>query len=615
NENQNVLITFYQDLDGDTFGNPNASTQACSQPEGYVLDNTDCNDNNPTLNQTLVFYRDADGDGFGDLDNYFASCTQPLGYVLDNSDCNDNQIQYADADNDGFGSTTQVACGVTNNTDCNDNNATQNVLITFYQDLDGDTFGNPNVSTQSCSQPVGYVLNNTDCNDNNASSTALISYYQDLDGDGFGNPLVVIQNCSQPIGYVASNTDCDDTRASVHPGAVDICYDGLDNDCNGIIDNNCTPIVSSVPTASCGSTISGLSTSVYATIVSGAQGYRFKITNTATGIVQIFDRPVNNLAFSAIPGVTYNTQYQVEIGVKYNNVWQPFYGAPCFVNTPSPTSTIGAQCGTTLTTMNQWINATYVSSISAYRFRITNTSTSEVQIVTTSLNKFNMTQLANRSYNTTYFVEVALRNTDGTFLPYGQGCNITTPFFPTTKLRDDKCGYVVYNSNELLPANVVSGATAYRFKIYNTALGYETILNRATSSFSISLLSGLVSETSYKVQVSVQINNEFGPYGEDCNISLPGLVDRASEINTVKTLNASIVPNPFSSVFNIKLENNSTDNITINVYDLTGRMLENKTIQSSEIQSFSFGENYPSGVYNLILSQGDQVKSLRIIKR
>ncbi len=126
---------------------------------------------------------------------------------------------------------------------------------------------------------IGYVTSNNDCDDNNASSTALISFYQDLDGDGFGNPLVMIQNCSQPVGYVSSNTDCDDTRAAVHPGAIDICYDGLDNDCNGIIDNNCTPIVSTVPSAACGSTVTGLSTSIYATNISGAQGYRFKITN------------------------------------------------------------------------------------------------------------------------------------------------------------------------------------------------------------------------------------------------------------------------------------------------------------------------------------------------
>src|SRR5262249_8577029 len=73
------------------------------------------------------------------------------------------------------------------------------------------------------------------------------TFYRDADGDGYGNQSQTTQSCTQPAGYVSNNTDCDDTRASVHPSAPEIC-DGLDNNCNGTIDEGC--ITLSIPDVS-----------------------------------------------------------------------------------------------------------------------------------------------------------------------------------------------------------------------------------------------------------------------------------------------------------------------------------------------------------------------------
>ena len=68
------------------------------------------------------------------------------------------------------------------------------------------------------------------------------TWYQDADGDGFGNKNQSQQSCYQPTGYVSDNTDCDDTNVSIYPGAPENTTDGIDNNCNGTVDE-CTGVL------------------------------------------------------------------------------------------------------------------------------------------------------------------------------------------------------------------------------------------------------------------------------------------------------------------------------------------------------------------------------------
>ncbi len=51
---EGLLAVFFIDNDGDTFGNPSATTLACSQPAGYASNDADCNDTDASVNPAAI---------------------------------------------------------------------------------------------------------------------------------------------------------------------------------------------------------------------------------------------------------------------------------------------------------------------------------------------------------------------------------------------------------------------------------------------------------------------------------------------------------------------------------------------------------------------------------
>jgi hypothetical protein len=282
-----VQITYYADVDVDGFGDINETILSCSPVAGYVDNGEDCDDG-------LQLFLDSDADGFGgqvlaacgelnsdDCDDNNVSaypgavefcentidencdgvddlcvgipgCTDPLACNFDplaqsnNGTCDFGALWFLDADADGYASESVTACSApsANHT---------SVVLPLNDCNDSDALINPNVAEicgngidENCDgiDDVCIVLGCTDAlacnydaaaNTNDNSCTYAISWYLDADADGYATESVTA--CSAPsashTSVVLPLNDCNDNDALINPNAIEICGNGLDENCDG----------------------------------------------------------------------------------------------------------------------------------------------------------------------------------------------------------------------------------------------------------------------------------------------------------------------------------------------------------------------------------------------
>ncbi|MEK7257116.1 MAG: MopE-related protein, partial [Bacteroidota bacterium] len=210
-------------------------------------------------------------------------------------------------------------------------------LDTFYEDGDGDDFGDATSTTSACVAPTGYVSDNSDCDDSNAAihpgATETCNYedddcdmqvdegvqntfYADADDDNYGDAGSSTLDCTAPNGYVSNSTDCNDGNAAIHPGAAETC-NSLDDDCDLLIDETLFATLTSPLNGATNVPVTADLT--WSAAAENPLGYRLDVGTTPGG-TQILDNfDVGNVLTYNPPGdFPYNATIYVQIKPYYS---------------------------------------------------------------------------------------------------------------------------------------------------------------------------------------------------------------------------------------------------------------------------------------------------------
>ena len=220
---------------------------------------------------------------------------------------------------------------------------------------------------------------------------------------------------------------------------------------------------------------------------------------------------------------------------------------------------------------------------------------------------------------TTYSVGVQAKQ-GGVYSTEESRCSITLSGPPTTSIANAQCGATVLYTDAIY-ATAVTNATGYKFNVYDvTGTTLVASTETATAFFSFSQLTGYTFDTTYQVRVQVIRGSEYGVEGSPCTITVikeePTRVVSNNGVTKTRIVSElTAYPNPFTTTFSITPIEGETATLFYQVYDVTGKMIESRSVEVSEITNHAIGEYYPVGMYLVMVRQGATTQTLKMVKQ
>jgi len=285
------------------------------------------------------------------------------------------------------------------------------------------------------------------------------------------------------------------------------------------------------------------------------------------------------------------------------------------------------QCGHTLSTIDELI-FTNQPTIKYHVMVMTNDSTpvlvtqfdvEQTNYPGAATNGFSLNRLG-IEFGHTYQVFLASTFVNNAW-QYGDPCLITMPASPPTRTLNTCTNNLPATANNtwnpfFTNNSSMLGIAVSRYKFTATVGGspFGTPFVTTNNSFTLHSFGAAISpNTTYSITVEIEWNNAWQGAGAPCTITTSSVIPRLAASNDGE-FDAKAFPNPYTNNFKLDLKIWNDLSIEVKVYDMLGRQIETRTIEAENVSSEEIGEGYKSGVYNIVLKQGENVKILRVLK-